>query len=676
MDESYNIRHHFNRPATASSIPEESEVIGNLPTRSNRGKQTSYESVIAFDLAPAAQSPPEDSQHSSATDADLRPMVDVYKGLTLADLTDPLPGRAPDYPMHVLMQVAIQSSSLGKLRQCEIRDALIQRFPYFATAGKTWRNTLRHALTNRLSFYKVPKPPSVPGRGAYWSYRFTREPKRKSRPSSSRSNGGGKPGRLRGHSKRGSTFDEDEYEEDDDEDDDEGDDMDTGMVAMTDAPLTSPPLPDVNDTVSECFSRPSTSSQALYQPLSLDGTIASLNNNHNTNARPFREQRQSSTTSNGSFSQQTSTSAAFDIPQVLSPPQITTSQHHAQQQQAQQSLSSANPASISAAPSIHSIQQQQQQQFAHQHRPTTTSSLDVPLGILSISSPNSHQSPLSSNSATTPGFEQDFSSYLVPPPNSASSLASVLSGQSSVNGYASTTTPGAGDDASAWLFPENNLFSSFSDDGMFAFSLPMDNAAEQTNNFYYAAPPQSANSVNPPRCNWSSDSNLSATVFSESVSAVSPPQSRIGSSYGAPGPISAHSRPVTSHEPSTGALLSPGMDLRPTSSGSVYGVTLPRPATASFSSAGKDLWSASLHHPLQQSHTPHQQQQQLHPQQAQQQAHSAIEPMIHSTPQEGSLSMWNAMPASFVGGGFDNSGVQLTGHPAVDAFAHARKWSV
>ncbi|KAG8920242.1 hypothetical protein FRC01_000864 [Tulasnella sp. 417] len=124
------------------------------------------------------------------------------------------------------------------------------------------------------------------------------------------------------------------------------------------------------------------------------------------------------------------------------------------------------------------------------------------------------------------------------------------------------------------------------------------------------------------------------------------------------------------------------MDLRPTSSsGSVYGVTLPRPATASFSSAGKDLWSASMHHhPLQQSHTPHQQQQ-LHPQQAQQvqqQPHSGLEPMIHSTPQEGSLSMWNAMPTSFVpgGGGFDNGAVQLTGHPGVDAFAHARKWSV
>ncbi|KAG8947449.1 hypothetical protein FRC04_010770 [Tulasnella sp. 424] len=675
MDESY-IRLPFNRPPTASSsIPEDSEVNTQTASRSNRGKQTSYESVIAFDLAPAAQSPPEDSQHSSAADVDLRPMVDVYKGLTLSDLTDPLPGRAPDYPMHVLMQVAIQSSPFGKLRQCEIRDALIQRFPYFATAGKTWRNTLRHALTNRLSFYKVPKPPSVPGRGAYWSYRFTREPKRKSRPSSSRSNGGSKPGRLRGHSKRGSTFDEDDYEDDDEDDDEEGDEADlAGTVAMTDAPLTSPPLPETNDTMSECFSRPSTSSQGLYQPLALDASMTS-----SMPAQPFREHRQSSITSTASFAQQptSANNAAFDIPQVLSPPQITTSQHPQQQTQP---LSSA--ASTSAS-TLHSIQQQQQ--FAHQHRPTTTSSLDVPLGILSISSPNSHQSPLSSNnnnSAATPGFEQQDYSYLVPPPNSASSLASVLSGQSSVNGYASTTTPGAAEDANAWLFPETNLFSSFSDDGMFAFSLPMDNNTDPTNGgFYYTAPPQSANSMNPPRCNWSSDSNLSATVFSESVAAVSPPQSRMGSSYGGgPGQLSTHSRPVTSHEPSSGALLSPGLDLRPTSAGSLYGVTLPRPATASFSSAGKDLWSASLHHPLQQSHTAHQQQQQqLHAQQqhqVQSQSHSAIDPVMHSTSQEGSLSMWNAMPASFVGGGFDNNGVQLTGHSAVDAFAHARKWSV
>ncbi|KAG8976392.1 hypothetical protein FRB90_009182, partial [Tulasnella sp. 427] len=79
MDDNY-IRRTFNRPTTASSIPEDSELSIGLSTtsRSNRGKQTSYESVIAFDLGPTAsqQTLSEDSQQSSAADADLRPMVD------------------------------------------------------------------------------------------------------------------------------------------------------------------------------------------------------------------------------------------------------------------------------------------------------------------------------------------------------------------------------------------------------------------------------------------------------------------------------------------------------------------------------------------------------------------------------------------------------------------------
>ncbi|KAG9016649.1 hypothetical protein FRB90_002640, partial [Tulasnella sp. 427] len=297
----------------------------------------------------------------------------------------------------------------------------------------------------------------------------------------------------------------------------------------------------------------------------------------------------------------------------------------------------------------------------------------------------------------TPGLDSaDYNSYLVPPPNSASSsLASVLSSNTTTttNTYAASTTT-ATDDASAWLFAENNLFSSFSDDGMFAFSLPMDNAADQTNNFYY--PPQSANSLNPPRHNWSSDSNLS-TVFSESV--ISPPPSRMGSSYGFGGgagnsltaanhnpPLSTvHSRPVTSHETLSGAagggstLLSPGLDYRPTSAGSssLYGaVTLPRPATASFASAGKDLWSATLGN-LPQSPPPHSHSH-LHVQQQpqiQQQSPSAMDSVMHPTvTQEGSLSMWNAMPAGFVGGaGFDSGGMPLT---SLDPYAHNRKWSI
>ncbi|KAG8983193.1 plasma membrane H+-ATPase [Tulasnella sp. 427] len=114
----------------------------------------------------------------------------------------------------------------------------------------------------------------------------------------------------------------------------------------------------------------------------------------------------------------------------------------------------------------------------------------------------------------------DYDSYLVPPPNSASSsLASVLSNTTtttSANTYGGgNTTTAATDNASAWFFTETNLFLLFSNDAMFAFSLPMDSAADQANTFYY--PLQSANSLNPPWHNWSSDLNLS-TVCSPSPS--------------------------------------------------------------------------------------------------------------------------------------------------------------
>ncbi|KAG8908076.1 hypothetical protein FRB99_000520 [Tulasnella sp. 403] len=188
--------------------PDSTSVSLNSPTQSqfHRGTQPrntlAYESIITFDNDNTSTHSPQNESSASSGGVTMenspmeggfmdvsRPMVDLYRGLRLEDLSDPLPGRPPEYPMHVLMQVAIQSSPYQRLRQCEIRDALIERFPYFATAGRTWRNTLRHALTNRASFYKVPKPPHIPGRGSYWAYRFTRETKRRTRSGSKRDHG-------------------------------------------------------------------------------------------------------------------------------------------------------------------------------------------------------------------------------------------------------------------------------------------------------------------------------------------------------------------------------------------------------------------------------------------------------------------------------------------------------
>ncbi|KAG8859114.1 Forkhead box protein J3 [Tulasnella sp. 330] len=111
---------------------------------------------------------------------------DNYRGLTLADLADSGPGKDPGYSKRALIQVAIQSSPNQRLRQSEIREAIMERFPFFRTAGKTWQNSLRHALSNNKCFYNVPKPAREPGRGSYWAYEFAPKPREMARPNPAR----------------------------------------------------------------------------------------------------------------------------------------------------------------------------------------------------------------------------------------------------------------------------------------------------------------------------------------------------------------------------------------------------------------------------------------------------------------------------------------------------------
>lgn len=100
-----------------------------------------YERIIQFDTDPS--SVPDDLRNLnesglSQEDAALA-MADPYRGLTLQDLADAPPGNASGYPMHVLMQVAIQSSPQGRLRQSEIREYIMDRFPWYRHAKPTWK---------------------------------------------------------------------------------------------------------------------------------------------------------------------------------------------------------------------------------------------------------------------------------------------------------------------------------------------------------------------------------------------------------------------------------------------------------------------------------------------------------------------------------------------------------
>ncbi|KAG9001082.1 Forkhead box protein J3 [Tulasnella sp. JGI-2019a] len=153
----------YSPPSTASS------AHGTPPT----GLQPSYPTEwIPSSQAPITGSAVGPMASSTAPSRRTMSEADTYRGLTLADLADPEPGNDPGYSKRALIQVAIQSSANQRLRQSEIREAIMERFPFFRTAGKTWQHSLRHALTNNKCFYKVPRLAREPGRGAYWAYEY------------------------------------------------------------------------------------------------------------------------------------------------------------------------------------------------------------------------------------------------------------------------------------------------------------------------------------------------------------------------------------------------------------------------------------------------------------------------------------------------------------------------
>lgn len=149
MEESYNRRAPSSRTGETGSSQQQGTSYSHTRTSSRglrSGTRPTYDSIIEFESTSGPISAVPDVTHSAtstAVDTDpsssSAPALDAFQGLTLNDLADPAPGRKPEYTMHNLAQVAIQSSPRRPLRQSEIRDAIMDRFPWFRTAGTTWR---------------------------------------------------------------------------------------------------------------------------------------------------------------------------------------------------------------------------------------------------------------------------------------------------------------------------------------------------------------------------------------------------------------------------------------------------------------------------------------------------------------------------------------------------------
>ncbi|KAJ3573552.1 hypothetical protein NP233_g2357 [Leucocoprinus birnbaumii] len=153
------------------------------------------------------------------------------------DTLDCLPdtdGR-PQHTLPVILRCAILGSPKKRLTIREIYAAMEAKYPYYRTAGPTWKQSVRHHLSLNRLFERQPRPVTDPGFGSYWTVNLaappgTKRPRKRGRTAKAESSGVKRRGRPRKSSPSPpnteilSDEDEEENEEDMKSTQDESDD--------------------------------------------------------------------------------------------------------------------------------------------------------------------------------------------------------------------------------------------------------------------------------------------------------------------------------------------------------------------------------------------------------------------------------------------------------------------
>ncbi|KAF8808142.1 hypothetical protein BYT27DRAFT_7190260 [Phlegmacium glaucopus] len=104
---------------------------------------------------------------------------------TLACLPD-TNGR-PQHTLPVILRCAILGSSRKRLTIREIYAAMESKYPFYKSAGQTWKQSVRHHLSLNRLFERQPRPVTDPGFGSYWTVNLdappgTKRPRKRGRP--------------------------------------------------------------------------------------------------------------------------------------------------------------------------------------------------------------------------------------------------------------------------------------------------------------------------------------------------------------------------------------------------------------------------------------------------------------------------------------------------------------
>ncbi|KAI9512887.1 hypothetical protein F5148DRAFT_951963, partial [Russula earlei] len=93
----------------------------------------------------------------------------------------------PQHTLPVILRCAILGSRMKRLTIREIYAAMEEKYPYYRTAGSTWKQSVRHHLSLNRLFERQPRPVTDPGFGSYWTVNLqappgTKRPRKRGRP--------------------------------------------------------------------------------------------------------------------------------------------------------------------------------------------------------------------------------------------------------------------------------------------------------------------------------------------------------------------------------------------------------------------------------------------------------------------------------------------------------------
>ncbi|KZV74064.1 winged helix DNA-binding domain-containing protein, partial [Peniophora sp. CONT] len=75
----------------------------------------------------------------------------------------------PQHTLPIILRCAILGSPKKRMTIREIYAAMEEKYPYYRTAGQTWKQSVRHHLSLNRLFERQPRPVTDPGFGSYWT---------------------------------------------------------------------------------------------------------------------------------------------------------------------------------------------------------------------------------------------------------------------------------------------------------------------------------------------------------------------------------------------------------------------------------------------------------------------------------------------------------------------------